>query len=61
MRALSILPRPRLPTTICPRFASAMDEHARTEFSMLRDRLAGSSEAGTTSQTTCTHDPRVGG
>lgn len=28
-----------------PRFAAAMDEHARTEFPMLRDLLAGSPEA----------------
>ena len=44
-----------------PRFASAMDEHARTEFPMLRDRLAGSSDAGSTPETTYARDPRVGG
>lgn len=43
-----------------PEFASAMDEHVRTEFPMLRDLLAGSSEAGGALKTTHAHDPHTG-
>lgn len=43
------------------RFAGDMDEHARTEFSMLRDLLAESSGAGGTSQTAYTRETLAGG
>lgn len=43
------------------RFAAAMDEHARTEFPMLRDLLAESSGAGGASQTAYTRDTLAGG
>ena len=42
-----------------PRFTSAMDEHVRTEFPMLRDRLAEASEPGGASKPT--RDARAGG